>query len=113
MQLRDDGQGQCIPYPNTWNFPGGYLERHEAPLLAAIREMKEEFDINIDPAACRQIWTFTHEHALYDYVFLCEVPDHTSPVLQEGAAFAWMTLEEIANLALGFGHSNILAHIPS
>ena len=44
MQLRDDGCGEEIPFPNMWNFPGGLVESSETPLEAAIREIKEEFE---------------------------------------------------------------------
>ena len=112
MQLRDDGRGKVIPYPNMWNFPGGYIEGGETPLEAAIRETREEFEISIDPSTCRQIWSFTHDHVADDYVFLCPVPADAGPVLHEGAAFAWMTVDEIAKLALGFNQKKILPHIP-
>jgi 8-oxo-dGTP diphosphatase len=47
MQLRDDGRGTSIPYPNMWNFPGGAVEPDEEPFDAAIREIAEEFEINL------------------------------------------------------------------
>jgi hypothetical protein len=40
------------------------------------------------------------------------VPPDAAPVLPEGAGFAWTALEEIEKLALGFGQSQIVAHIP-
>jgi hypothetical protein len=52
-----------------------------------------------------------HEYALRDHIFLCPVPEGTTPVLHEGAAFAWMTLEEIAKLELGFEQNKIVAHM--
>ena len=113
MQLRDDGLGRSIPYPNTWNFPGGAIEPGESPLDAAIREIEEEFGIRLEPAACREIWSYSHEHAPSDHVFLCNVPDDTEPPVQrEGAAFAWMTLEQIGKLELGFDQARILPQIP-
>ena len=83
MQLRDDGRGIPIPFPNMWNFPGGTVEPHETPLEGAIREISEEFKIQINPMICREIWKYTHEHAATDHIFLCAVPAHTEPVLQE------------------------------
>lgn len=112
MQLRDDGRGIPIPFPNMWNFPGGTVEPHETPLEGAIREISEEFKIQINPMICREIWKYTHEHAATDHIFLCAVPADTGPVLQEGAAWSWMTLDEIAELDLGFEQVKILVHIP-
>jgi len=111
MQLRDDGGNTPIPYPNTWNFPGGLVEPREKPIEAAIREMAEEFEIRLDPADCKEIWRYTHDHAASDHIFLCQVPADTIPVLHEGAAWAWMALGEIAKLDLGFEQAKIVAYI--
>ena len=111
MQLRDDGGGTPIPYPNTWNIPGGLVEPHETPIEAAIREMAEEFEIKIEQADCKEIWKYSHDHAASDHIFLCKVPADTKPVLHEGAAWAWMTLSEIAELNLGFEQAKIVTHI--
>lgn len=110
MQLRDDGGGKRIPFPNMWNFPGGTVEKNERPIDAAVREIAEEFEIAIKPTDCKEIWSYTHEHAACDHIFLCPVPAGTMAVLHEGAAFAWMTLEEIAKLELGFEQEKIVAH---
>jgi 8-oxo-dGTP diphosphatase len=111
MQLRDDGGGTSIPFPNMWNFPGGLVEPHEKPIDAAIRETAEEFEIRLNPTDCNEIWSYAHEHAANDHIFLCKVPADTTPVLHEGAACAWMTLNEIAKLELGFEQAKIVAHI--
>ena len=113
MQLRDDGGGKEIPFPNAWNFPGGLVEDGETPLEAAVREIKEEYDLEIDPTACRQIWAYSHAHADEDYIFLCNVAIDVAPVLHEGAAFAWMTPAEIGEVSLGFDQGKVLPHIPS
>ena len=112
MQLRDGGRGVPIPFPNMWNFPGGAVEPHETPIEGAMREIAEEFEIQINPTICHEIWRYTHEHAAIDHIFLCAVPADIRPVLHEGAAWAWMTLNEIAKLELGFEQAKILAHIP-
>jgi len=111
MQLRDDGGGKPIPFPNTWNFPGGIVEKDEQPIDAAVREIAEEFEIAIKPVDLKEIWTYTHEHASRDHIFLCPVPAETRPALHEGAAFAWMTLDQISKLELGFDQGKIVAHL--
>jgi 8-oxo-dGTP diphosphatase len=111
MQLRDDGDGTPIPYPNMWNFPGGAVEPSEKPIEAAIREIAEEFEIRLDPRDCKEIWRYTHDYASSDHVFQCRVPADTMPVLHEGAAWAWMTISEIAELDLGFEQAKIVASI--
>jgi 8-oxo-dGTP diphosphatase len=111
MQLRDDGGGFSIPCPNMWNFPGGAVESNERPLEAAIREIAEEFEIDLDPSNCTEIWRYSHEHAAVDHIFLCSTPSDTTPVLHEGAAWAWMTLTEIAELELGFEQAKIVEYM--
>jgi 8-oxo-dGTP diphosphatase len=102
MQLRDDGRGTSIPFPNMWNFPGGAVDRDEEPLDAAIREIGEEFEIKLERSDLEEIWRYTHAHAATDHIFLCHVSADTVPVLHEGAACAWLNLDEIAALNLGF-----------
>lgn len=111
MQLRDDGGGTPIPFPNTWNFPGGAVEPHEVPLEAVIREVAEEFEIILNPSDCKEIWKYAHDHAVRDHIFFCKVPADAKAVLHEGAACAWMTLSEIAQLNLGFDQSKIVAQL--
>jgi 8-oxo-dGTP pyrophosphatase MutT (NUDIX family) len=94
-----------------WNFPGGAAEPNEQPLEAAIREIAEEFEINLDPSNCTEIWRYSHEHAAIDHIFLCPIPADTTPVLHEGAAWAWMTLTEIAGLELGFEQAKIVEYM--
>jgi 8-oxo-dGTP diphosphatase len=111
MQLRDDGNGTAIPYPNTWNFPGGMVEPNETPIEAAIREMVEEFEIRPEPTDCKEIWRYAHDRAASDHIFLAEGPTDTAAVLHEGAGYAWMTLNEIAELDLGFEQIKIVAYL--
>ena len=94
-----------------WNFPGGAVEPSEKPIEAAIREIAEEFEIRLDPRDCKEIWRYTHDYASSDHVFQCRVPADTMPVLHEGAAWAWMTISEIAELDLGFEQAKIVASI--
>jgi 8-oxo-dGTP pyrophosphatase MutT (NUDIX family) len=108
MQRRDDGRGTSIPYPNMWNFPGGAAEPDEEPLDAAVREITEEFEIKLEPSDLREIWRYTHAHAAIDHIFLCPVSANTVPIMHEGAAWAWMTLSEIAQLRLGFEQMKIV-----
>ena len=35
-----------------WEFPGGKVESEENPRFALVREVREELDLTLDPAAC-------------------------------------------------------------
>lgn len=36
-------------YKQQWEIPGGVVESNESPLVAAIRELKEELNLDLDP----------------------------------------------------------------
>lgn len=50
--LFNDGDGRVLlvnpTYKRGWEIPGGYVEISESPRAAAIREVKEELDLEID-----------------------------------------------------------------
>ena len=49
--LRDDKSG--IPWPGTWDLPGGGREAEETPVDCALREVEEEFGLRIAPERVR------------------------------------------------------------
>ncbi|MBP1738131.1 MAG: hydrolase, partial [Deltaproteobacteria bacterium] len=44
--LRDDLPH--IPYPNTWDVPGGHVEKGETAAQCIVREMKEEMGLELE-----------------------------------------------------------------
>lgn len=112
MQLRDDGQGETIRYPNTWVFPGGRKELQEDYLETVIREAKEEFEIDLKPKNCKLLAKHFNEDGVEDdYVFVCRVSNKQIPKLHEGQAMRWMTLSQIKQLDLGFEQKAIIPYI--
>lgn len=113
MQLRDDGNGRPIPFPNMWNLPGGAAENAESGREAAVREMQEEFEISLEPHALKQIYAYSHPHAGLDMIYASRVPQDLDPPLHEGAALGWKTVDELENLPLGFEQWRALPAIAS
>jgi 8-oxo-dGTP diphosphatase len=111
MQLRDDGNGKGIPYPNMWNFPGGEKEDDESHLECAIREVKEEFNLDISSKDCEEIFFYQHDDNIDDTIYVCRVEGEPKPGLNEGAAVEWMALEDIKKLDLGFEQDKIIPYI--
>jgi 8-oxo-dGTP diphosphatase len=111
MQLRDDGNGNVIPYPNMWNFPGGAIEEGEAYIDTAVREMEEEFELKINPDNLKLVWTYGHDNTKNDYVLAGNVDSNAKLVLHEGADMQWFTLEQIKKLELGFEQAKILPYV--
>lgn len=49
--------------PGAWEFPGGKVETGELPEQAAIRETKEELDLDIAITAALTVHTHSYTHA--------------------------------------------------
>ena len=48
--LRSDGKG--------WGVPGGKVEPDEEPTAAAVRELREETGVEVEPASLRELGRF-------------------------------------------------------
>ena len=42
-----------IPYPDHWDLPGGGAEPGESPIACALRELREEFGLELPPERLR------------------------------------------------------------
>lgn len=100
MQLRDDGHGKNIIYPNMWCLPGGHIDNGESNEEAVCREIDEEYGLKLQPSDCRFLIEYDHTINIHDYVYLCRVPMCAKPILQEGADMKWMTVQEIKKIKL-------------
>ena len=108
MQLRDDGNGKSILYPNMWNFPGGEKEDDESHLECAVREVKEEFNLDICSKDCEEVFFYQHDNIIDDTIYVCRVEGEPKLELHEGAAIEWMSLEDIKKLNLGFEQHKVI-----
>ena len=108
MQLRDDGNGKLIKYPNMWNFLGGAVEGDETHTQAGVREIEEETSIQIDSSSLVNIFIYDHDQTVDDHIFACPVPEETTAKVHEGVAMEWLTFDEIVQLELGFEQERVL-----
>ena len=60
--LRDDKSN--IPYPNTWELPGGGREGDESPFECAAREVYEELGIHLTEDCL--LWSRVYPSVLYE-----------------------------------------------
>lgn len=111
MQLRDDGNGKIIEYPNMWSFPTGGMDDGESCIETAVREMNEEFELTLDPADLRLIWTYSHDKTKNDHVFAIRVRADVNPIQHEGADMKWMQLSEIKELPLAFEKHRVIPYV--
>lgn len=105
MQLRDANSKR---YPNMWCFPGGTMDYNEEPLATVIREVKEEYGLEIEKAGCTELMTYDLPYGVSAKAYVCKINQDQTPILNEGADMRWMVIDEIASLQLGFGQTVIL-----
>ena len=60
--LRDDKSN--IPYPNTWELPGGGREGDESPFECAVREVYEELGIHLTEDCL--LWSKVYPSMLFE-----------------------------------------------
>ena len=102
--LRDDKQG--IPYPNTWDIPGGHVEENETPKECIIREMKEEMDLKLKDFQlfCKKEFDDRIEYTFWKKQNL----DINKIRLTEGQCLKWFTRREAASTKLAYGFNEIV-----
>ncbi|MSW67029.1 MAG: NUDIX domain-containing protein [Actinobacteria bacterium] len=85
---------------SQWAIPGGAIETGESPVDGAIREFREEIDIEIDYEILGEHAAHVHEVWSYTTVVV-EVKEKFSPPVElqwENKASGWFTRQEIAGL---------------
>jgi 8-oxo-dGTP diphosphatase len=103
--LRDDLPH--IPYPNTWDVPGGHVEEGETAAQCIVREMKEEMGYDLEGFQIFSVKEFSDrvEHTFWKSADLNI--DEIS--LQEGQCLKWFSEEEAKATALAYGFDEIVA----
>lgn len=85
-----------------WEFPGGKVESGEDDAAAVVREMKEEFGIDVQVGEAVAASSFMHSGspvALHAYrIFVPHDGIQTGYELTEHSEYKWADIEEIASL---------------
>jgi len=102
--LRDDKP--TIPYPNTWDVPGGHVNAGETPEQCIVREMKEEMDLTLEEFERFSVMEFT-DRAEYTFWKRANL-DIEKIDLQEGQRLRWFTELEVRNTKLAYGFNEII-----
>ena len=107
MQQRD---GNCKRFPFMWCIPGGGCNKDESYEDALLREVKEEYNIDLHIRQCKHVMDYSDgDDPLRVYV--CKINPDQEPELREGMAMKWMKIQEIEKLDLAFNHKEIIPTI--
>lgn len=108
LVLLQNGKGEFLVtrrapnkgYPNMWEFTGGSALAGDDSLQAALREMREETGITLDPACGRVVASEQWSDSFCDIWLFRENFDVSSVILQEGETTAakCASLEEIVRM---------------
>ena len=93
LQLRDNNPKTLNP--NKWGIFGGGIEKGEAPEEAAIRELKEELELNLEKLEPLLQTEFNNEKI---YLFKHEIKNISNLRLNEGKDIKSFSKEEILAL---------------
>jgi 8-oxo-dGTP pyrophosphatase MutT (NUDIX family) len=85
---RGPGRGEGV-----WYLPGGLVERGEDPLVAAVRETKEETGLEVPGLRLLRVWTYeTPEgHDTVHVTFVGLAPAGEITLSSEHTAYEWTT----------------------
>ena len=74
-----DGAGRVLlvhpTYKDTWDIPGGYVERGESPAAACRREVREELGLDRQPQRFISVDWAPHEHEGDKLLFVFDCGD--------------------------------------
>ncbi|WP_084420671.1 (deoxy)nucleoside triphosphate pyrophosphohydrolase [Henriciella litoralis] len=95
MAQRPEGKSMA----GLWEFPGGKVEKGEAPEAALCRELYEELQITVDPETLRPISFATFNYESFHLLMpLYEVTDWVGePKALEGQSLDWVRIEDLKN----------------
>ena len=99
FQLRDNRPG--VGSRDSWGLFGGFIEQHESPTQAAVREIQEELGSFLDPAKLSSIGTIGTKTGLQLHIFHYPVTHELdNAMLREGQTYASVSPEEFYDGAI-------------
>ncbi len=101
-------------FGGKWEFPGGKIEPEETPEQCLVREIKEEFGIDVEVKKPIHRWEFDYHRPdgrkFLFHSFLCSVVNG-EPELKEHEDMRWVEAKELAACDLLEADRELLPHI--
>ena len=91
-------RSHIMSFPLKWELPGGKVESSESPEECLIREIKEEFDINIE--IIESLPSNIHSYPTITIRLIPFICKHTNGeiTLKEHTNFKWLNTNELLDL---------------
>lgn len=82
---------------HPWEFPGGGVEFGENMVEAALREVKEETNLDVEILDTAGMWSYkrSKSHFLTGFIFIAESRSDVVKLSREHLAFAWVEPQNI------------------
>jgi ADP-ribose pyrophosphatase YjhB (NUDIX family) len=100
----------CQPFKGDWCIPGGHIEDNEYARDAAVREVKEETNLDFEPAFFAYFDEVFPERKVHNVVLVFVGIGTGEPAYPpaEVSEAGWFSLEQALELPLAFAHGDVL-----
>ncbi len=108
LQLRENKPD--VPFANHWTLPGGKVEIGETPFQAAVRELKEETDLDTQLSFWKMYDRVGKNNLqIEQHVFIGKTDISLKDiVLGEGAELRFITEKDIQFLHIAYGFDKLI-----